>query len=69
MMDRVNEPECTLVKCDVCHRLIGPHAPAIEALYGFIGEDGFYVDESIIIHVECNANDLAERLTSKLEKN
>ena len=69
MMLRVNEPECILVKCDVCHELIGPHAPAIEALYGFIAADGFYVDESVIIHVECNSNDLAERLTSKLEKN
>ena len=69
MMDRVNEPECTLVKCDVCHRLIGPHAPAIEALYGFIGEDGFYIDESILIHLECSNGDIVEHLTSKIEKN
>jgi len=68
-MDRVNEPDTSYVKCDICHQLIGPHAPAIEALYGFVSEDGFYIDESILIHVECSCGDLVERLTSKIEKN
>ena len=68
-MDRINEPETSYTKCEIWHKLIGPHAPAVEALYGFVGEDGFYVDENIIIHVECSRGDLVERLTSKIEKN
>ena len=68
-MEKINEPNCDYVKCDVCQQLIGPHAPAVEALYGFVSTDGFYIDESIVIHVECSTSDLVERLTSKIEKN
>ena len=68
-MDRINEPNSSHTKCEVCKELIGPNAPAIEVLYGFVAEDGFYIDESILIHLECSNGDIVEHLTSKIEKN
>ena len=52
-MQLINEPERLFVKCESCKELIGTHAPAVETSYGFVAEDGFYVEDSVVMHAEC----------------
>ena len=65
----INEPERLFVKCEECKVLIGEHAPAVETSYGFVGEDGFYVEESVIMHAECLDTTILSLLLKKIEQN
>jgi hypothetical protein len=65
----INEPERLFVKCENCNELIGIHAPAVESSYGFVGEDGFYVEESVIMHAECLETSILSILLKKIEPN
>ena len=57
------------MKCEQCKELIGTHAPAVETSYGFVGEDGFYVEESVIMHAECLDTSILSLLLKKIEAN
>ncbi len=65
----INEPERLFVKCESCKELIGTHAPAVETSYGFVGEDGFYVEESVVMHAECLEPSILTILLKKIEQN
>ena len=49
--------------------MIGTHAPAVETSYGFVGEDGFYIEESVIMHAECLDTSILQLLLKKIEAN
>ena len=49
--------------------MIGTHAPAVETSYGFVGEDGFYVVESVVMHAECLDTSILALLLKKIEHN
>ena len=68
-MQLVNEPERLFVKCESCKELIGTHAPAVETSYGFVAEDGFYVEESVVMHAECLEPSILTILLKKIESN
>ena len=68
-MELVNEPNRLYVKCESCKELIGTHAPAVETSYGFVGEDGFYVEESVVMHAECLDTSILSLLLKKIEAN
>ena len=68
-MELVNEPNRLYVKCESCKELIGTHAPAIETSYGFVGEDGFYIEESVIMHAECIDTSILSLLLKRIEAN
>tara|TARA_R100001594_G_scaffold148848_1_gene205077 strand:+ start:1032 stop:1238 length:207 start_codon:yes stop_codon:yes gene_type:complete len=68
-MELINEPNRLYVKCENCKELIGTHAPAVETSYGFVGEDGFYVEESVIMHAECLETSILSMLLKKIEAN
>ena len=68
-MKLINEPSRLYVKCEKCNDLIGTHAPAIETSYGFVGEDGFYVEETVIMHAECLDTSILHLLLKKIEAN
>ena len=57
------------MKCEKCKELIGTHAPAIETSYGFVAEDGFYVEESVLMHAECLDTSILSLLLKKIEAN
>ena len=57
------------MKCEQCNELIGTHAPAVETSYGFVAEDGFYVEESVVMHAECLEPSILNTLLNKVEKN
>lgn len=57
------------VQCEECHELIGESSPAIEVSYGFIGEDGFYIDESLLVHSQCIDSATLIKVLNKVEKN
>ena len=65
----INEPDRLFVKCESCKELIGTHAPAVETSYGFVGEDGFYVEESVVMHAECLDTSILSMLLKKIEQN
>tara|TARA_R100000655_G_scaffold50327_2_gene87935 strand:- start:257 stop:469 length:213 start_codon:yes stop_codon:yes gene_type:complete len=65
----VNEPGRLFVKCEECNELIGTHAPAVETSYGFVGEDGFYIEDSIVMHAECVTASILHLLLKKIERN
>ena len=65
----INEPSRLYVKCEQCKELIGTHAPAVETSYGFVGEDGFYIEESVIMHAECLDTSILSLLLKKIERN
>ena len=67
-MDRIKTEVKTYCLCEVCGQIISPSAPAIETSLGFVADDGFYIDESIIIHVDCADNYILQRIIVKLEK-
>ena len=68
-MERIGQKETLYVQCEECKEMIGPSTPAVEVSYGFIAEDGFYIDESVIVHSECVNGDTLARVISKIEKN
>ena len=68
-MELINEPNRLYVKCENCKELIGTHAPAVETSYGFVGEDGFYVEESVVMHAECLEPSILTILLKKIESN
>lgn len=68
-MQLINEPERLFVKCESCKELIGTHAPAVETSYGFVAEDGFYVEESVVMHAECLEPSILTILLKKIESN
>tara|TARA_R100001244_G_C5117439_1_gene122669 strand:+ start:123 stop:329 length:207 start_codon:yes stop_codon:yes gene_type:complete len=68
-MERVGQKETLYVLCEECNELIGPSTPAVEVSYGFVADDGFYIDESVLVHVECVNGDTLARVVSKIEKN
>ena len=68
-MQLINEPERLFVKCESCKELIGTHAPAVETSYGFVAEDGFYVEESVVMHAECLEPSNLTILLKKIESN
>ena len=65
----VNEPSRLYVKCEQCKKMIGEHAPAVESSYGFVAEDGFYVEESIVMHAECVEANTLGKLLEKVSHN
>jgi len=68
-MKLINEPSRLYVKCEKCKELIGTHAPAVETSYGFVGEDGFYIEESVLMHAECLDTSILSLLLKKIEAN
>ena len=68
-MELINEPDRLYVKCESCKELIGTHAPAVESSYGFVAEDGFYVEESVVMHAECLEPSILVLLLHKVEQN
>ena len=68
-MQLINEPERLFVKCESCKELIGTHAPAVETSYGFVAEDGFYVEESVVMHAECVEANVLGKLLEKVTHN
>ena len=68
-MERIGQKETLYVLCEECNQMIGPSTPAVEVSHGFVAEDGFYIDESIIVHTECVNGDTLERIIAKIEKN
>ena len=68
-MELINNPNRLYVKCAKCKELIGSHAPAIETSYGFVAEDGFYIEESVIMHAECIEPNILVILLQKVEQN
>ena len=68
-MKLINEPSRLYVKCEQCNEMIGTHAPAVETSYGFVGEDGFYVEESVVMHAECLEPNILHLLLKKIERN
>ena len=68
-MERIGQKETLYVLCEECNELIGPKTPAVEVSHGFVAEDGFYIDESVIVHTECVNGDTLTRIVSKIEKN
>ena len=68
-MERINENDTAYVLCEECHEMIGPSTPAVEVSHGFVSNDGFYIDESVIIHTECIKGDTLEKVIDKIEKN
>jgi len=57
------------VKCEECGEMIGTHAPAVETSYGFVGEDGFYIEDSVVMHAECVNTSILATLLKKIERN
>ena len=57
------------MKCEECKELIGQHAPAVETSYGFVAEDGFYIEESVVMHAECLEPSILIKLLKKVEQN
>ena len=57
------------MKCEECNEMIGTHAPAVESSYGFVGEDGFYVEDSVVMHAECVNVSILSTLLKKIERN
>ena len=68
-MDRIKPKAKSYCLCEICNEIISPNAPAIETSLGFISDDGFYIDESIIIHADCADSYILQRIIVKLEKN
>ena len=68
-MQLINEPERLFVKCESCKELIGTHAPAVETSYGFVAEEGFYVEVSVVMHAECLEPSILTILLKKIESN
>jgi hypothetical protein len=68
-MELVNEPKRLFVKCEECGEMIGTHAPAVETSYGFVGEDGFYIEDSVVMHAECVNTSILATLLKKIERN
>ena len=68
-MERIGQKNTLYVLCEECNKMIGPSTPAVEVSHGFVAEDGFYIDESVIVHTECVNGDTLERIISKIEKN
>ena len=57
------------MKCEECGEMIGTHAPAVESSYGFVGEDGFYIEDSVVMHAECVNASILVVLLKKIERN
>lgn len=68
-MERVSKKDTLYVLCEECSELIGPSTPAVEVAHGFIAEDGFYIDESVVIHTECVKSNTLTKVVEKIEKN
>jgi|TARA_R100001443_G_scaffold107392_1_gene117251 hypothetical protein len=68
-LERINEKDTLYVLCEECNELIGPSTPAVEVSHGFIAEDGFYIDESVVLHTECVKSNTLTRVVEKIEKN
>ena len=68
-MERIGQKDTLYVLCEECQKMIGPSTPAVEVSHGFVAEDGFYIDESVIVHTECVNGDTLERIIAKIEKN
>tara|TARA_Y100001938_G_scaffold149503_1_gene236560 strand:+ start:3112 stop:3318 length:207 start_codon:yes stop_codon:yes gene_type:complete len=68
-MEKIGKKSTLYILCEECNQMIGPSTPAVEVAHGFIGEDGFYIDESVVVHTDCvNSNTLA-KVIAKIEKN
>ena len=57
------------MKCEECKEMIGTHAPAVETSYGFVAEDGFYIEDSVVMHAECVNPSILVMLLKKIERN
>jgi len=68
-MKLINEPGRLFVKCEECKEMIGTHAPAVETSYGFVAEDGFYIEDSVVMHAECVNPSILVMLLKKIERN
>ena len=55
--------------CEQCNQMIGPSTPAVEVSQGFVTENDFYIDESVIVHLECVNGDTLKKVIAKIEKN
>ena len=68
-MEKIGQTETLYVLCEECNKLIGPTTPAVEVSHGFIAEDGFYIDESVVVHTECVNSNTLSKVVAKIEKN
>ena len=68
-MERIGQKETLYVLCEECQEMIGPSTPAVEVSHGFIATDGFYIDESVIVHTECINSNTLTKVILKIEKN
>ena len=68
-MERIGQKETLYVLCEQCNQMIGPSTPAVEVSQGFVTENDFYIDESVIVHLECVNGDTLKKVIAKIEKN
>ena len=68
-MERIGQNKTLYVLCEECQEMIGPSTPAVEVSHGFIADDGFYIDESVIVHTECVNSNTLTKVIVKIEKN
>jgi hypothetical protein len=68
-MERIGQESKLYILCEECNEMIGPSSPAVEVSHGFITDDGFYIDESVIVHTDCVNSNTLSKVVSKIEKN
>tara|TARA_R100001594_G_scaffold150581_1_gene212487 strand:- start:10024 stop:10230 length:207 start_codon:yes stop_codon:yes gene_type:complete len=68
-MKRIGEKSTLYILCEECNEMIGPTTPAVEVSHGFVAEDGFYIDESVIVHTDCVDSGTLSKVIAKIEKN
>jgi len=68
-MKRINEKSTLYILCEECNEMIGTSTPAVEVSHGFIADNGFYIDESVIVHTDCVNSNTLTKVIAKIEKN
>tara|TARA_R100001594_G_scaffold127644_1_gene165424 strand:- start:383 stop:589 length:207 start_codon:yes stop_codon:yes gene_type:complete len=68
-MERIGQKNKLYILCEECNEMIGPSSPAVEVSHGFITDEGFYIDESVIVHTDCVNSNTLSKVIAKIEKN
>ena len=68
-MKRIGEKSTLYILCEECNEMIGPTTPAVEVSHGFVADDGFYIDESVVVHTDCVNGNTLTKVIQKIEKN
>ena len=68
-MERIGQKSKLYILCEECNEMIGPSSPAVEVSHGFITDEGFYIDESVIVHTDCVNSNTLSKVIAKIEKN